>query len=90
MKMTNDGNYIEFDPLYLVFDFTYSLMRHETCTHRRTTITGKKDTTRAQRENGREKGLSAEQALLVKRICRWTNTSECIRFGFLLFRWKKE
>ena len=26
MKMTNDGNYIEFDPRYLVFEFTYSLM----------------------------------------------------------------
>ena len=26
MKMTTDGNYIEFDPRYLVFEFTYSLM----------------------------------------------------------------
>ena len=26
MKMTPDGNYIEFDPRYLVFEFTYSLM----------------------------------------------------------------
>lgn len=26
MKMTADGNFIEFDPRYLVFEFTYSLM----------------------------------------------------------------
>lgn len=26
MKATSDGNYIEFDPRYLVFEFTYSLM----------------------------------------------------------------
>ena len=62
IKMTNDGNYMEFDPRYLVFDITYFFMRHETSTNRRTAITGKKDTTRAQRENGREKGCSAEQA----------------------------
>ena len=47
-KMTNDGKYIEFDPLYLVFDLTYSLMRHEASTNLRTIITGKKGTTKAQ------------------------------------------
>jgi hypothetical protein len=26
MKMTTDGNFIEFDPRFLVFEFTYSLM----------------------------------------------------------------
>jgi hypothetical protein len=26
MKLTSDGNFIEFDPRYLVFEFTYSLM----------------------------------------------------------------